>query len=67
MTERSELENRMRAPAVLAHDLWLRDAVAGLLAAGVRRDQIAVQFRAHLRTVVMVDGETKAEYPPPAQ
>jgi hypothetical protein len=66
MAERSEHETRLTSEATIAHDLWLHDAVADLLAAGVRRDRIAVHFRTGLRTIVMVDGETKFEFTPPA-
>ena len=67
MTERSELDTKLKSEAVAAHDNWFYDAVADLMAAGVARDRISVHFRANLRTIVMVDGEKRLEFTPPDQ
>ena len=66
MPERQEEANRLAAQARQAHDLWLEQVRAELDAAGVPRDEISVHFNSGLRTVVMVRGERRYEFTPPA-
>jgi hypothetical protein len=49
-----------------AHLAWLEGVMTELLASGVQREEIAVHFRNGLRTVVMVRGEHRCEFTPPA-
>ena len=42
---------------------WLEGVMTELLASGVTQEEIAVHFHNGLRTVVMVRGERKFEYP----
>ena len=41
---------------------WLEDIIAGLMAAGVREDEIQIQEHPDLRTVVCVRGEPKYQF-----
>jgi hypothetical protein len=46
-----------------ARDDWLNDVVEELLSRGVAREEIAVHFCGGVRTIVMLKGGLKIEYP----
>lgn len=54
--------NEIAGEVVAARAAWLEDVLAGLLANGVRKDEIEIQERAGNHTVVCVRGEAKYEW-----
>ena len=66
MLRMEEDEKLVPTAACEARLTWLEGVMTELLASGVAQEEIAVHFHNGLRTVVMVRGERKFEYPQPA-